>query len=158
MQLLGTGANTLAERTQQSTLYADAKMSLLADMAAWLGKETALAPRQQARDAAAFLTHSQPQHDKIAVHVRLSEIFNELTRRASPTLAGQLELHFNLLWRSVWPILRWAFPTTTTGVEEWGLRGGFSGTALHLCELLEDGGPLNRAHHRHQPRHREGQR
>ena len=37
------------------------------------------------------------RHDKMALHVRLSEIFNKLTRRASPTLAGQLKPHFNLL-------------------------------------------------------------
>ena len=112
MQLLGTGANTPAKRMQQGTLYSDIKMSLLANTAAWLGKEMALAPRQQAADVAAFLTHSKPQHDKMVLRVRPSEILNEVTRRASPTLAGQLQSHFNILWGWVWPILQWAFLTT----------------------------------------------
>ena len=71
LQLLGTGADTPAERMQQGTLYA-VKTSLLANTAAWLKKEMAVAPRQQDADVSAFLNHSQPQHTEMALHIRLS--------------------------------------------------------------------------------------
>ena len=49
LQLLGTGADTPAERMQQGTLYADVKTSLLANTAAWLEKETAAAHASRLR-------------------------------------------------------------------------------------------------------------
>ena len=75
----------------------------------------------------------------MALYVRLSELFNELTRRASPTLVGQLEPHFNVLWKSVWPVLQWTFPTTDTGMAARRLLS-------QLCTFAnysEDGGPLD---------------
>lgn len=90
-------------------------MSLLASAAAWLKKDTAASPRQEAADVAAFLASSRRQHEKFNLYVRALETFTELTRRSRPSLADQLEPHFNLLWRSVWPVLSWIFPQTLTG-------------------------------------------
>ena len=95
LQLQGAGSNTPTERAQPGTYFADFKMSLLASASAWIKKDAALSLCQRAADVAAFFAFSHPQHEKFCLHVRASETFTELTRRGRPTLADQLEPHFD---------------------------------------------------------------